>query len=74
MHLSPSHARQLYELIRGDYKGKVPRFAYNRATQTMSNHGDMMRDAAGNLVMADGYKVLVDIEDFSGANMLAAMD
>jgi lipoprotein-anchoring transpeptidase ErfK/SrfK len=74
VHLSPSHARQLFELIRGEYKGKVPRFAYDKPTHTMSNHGEMMRDAAGNLVMAEGCKVLVDIEDFSGANMVAAMD
>ena len=29
----------------------------------------MMRDANGNLVMADGYQVLIDIEDFGGASM-----
>lgn len=74
VHISPSHARQLFELIRTEYKGKAPRFAYNRASHTMSNQGEMMRDAGGDLVMADGYKVLVDIEDFSGANMLAARD
>ncbi len=74
VHISPTHARQLFELIRGEYKGQVPRFAYDRASHTMSNHGEMMRDAAGNLVMAGGYKVLINIEDFSGANMLAAMD
>jgi hypothetical protein len=75
VHISPAHAKLLYQLIHSDYKGKVPRFAYNRATDTMSNQGQMMRDAAGHLVMADGYRVLIDIEDFSGsANMLAAMD
>jgi hypothetical protein len=74
VHISPAHAKLLYQLIRGEYKGRVPRFAYNRATDTMSNQGEMMRDAAGHLVMADGYKVLVNVEDFSGANMIAATD
>lgn len=74
VHLSPSHARQLFDLIRGEYKGKVPRFAYDKSTHTMSNHGEMMRDGNGDLVMAEGYKVLVSIEDFSGANRVAAMD
>jgi lipoprotein-anchoring transpeptidase ErfK/SrfK len=74
VHISPAHAKLLYQLIRGEYKGGVPRFAYDRASHTMSNQGQMMRDASGNLVMADGYKVLIDIEDFSGANMVAAMD
>jgi lipoprotein-anchoring transpeptidase ErfK/SrfK len=74
VHISPAHARMLYDLIRNDYKGSVPRFAYDRGTQTMSNHGEMMRDAAGQLLLADGYKVLIDVEDFSGAHMVAAMD
>ena len=74
VHISPPHAKLLYQLIRGEYKGEVPRFGYDRATQTVSNQGQMMRDAVGNLVMADGYKVLIDIEDFSGANMVAVLD
>jgi hypothetical protein len=67
VHISPAHAQLLFNTIRADYQGKAPRFAYDRASQTMSNHGEMMRDAHGNLVMAEGYRVLVDIEDFSGA-------
>ena len=74
VHISPQHARQLYDMIRADYKGKVPRFTYDKATRSTSNHGAMMRDAGGSLVMADGYKVLIDIEDFSGANMVATLD
>ena len=74
VHISPAHAKLLYQLIRGGYKGEVPRFAYNRGTQTMSNQSEMMRGPEGKPVMADGYKVLIDIEDFSGVNMVAAMD
>ncbi len=74
VHISPQHARLLYDMIRADYQGKVPRFAYDRATSTMSNQGEMMRDADGNLVMAEGYKVLIDIENLSGANRIAALD
>ena len=33
-------------------------------SQTMSNQGELMRDAAGNLKMADGYRVLIDIENY----------
>jgi hypothetical protein len=67
VHISPAHAQLLFNMIKMDYKGRAPRFAYDRASQTMSNRGEMMRDANDNLVMADGYRVLVDIEDFSGA-------
>jgi hypothetical protein len=74
VHISPAHAQLLFNMIRADYRGKAPRFAYDRTSQTMSNHGEMMRDAHGNLVMAEGYRVLVDIEDFSGAGRIAALN
>jgi hypothetical protein len=73
IHLSPQHAQQLYEMIHAHYKGKVPRFAYDRRTGTMSNKGEMMRDKDSNLVLTDGYKVLVDIEDFGNRNEIAAL-
>ena len=74
VHISPAHAQLLFNMIHADYRGQTPRFAYDRASQTMSNHGEMMRDAHGNLVMANGYRVLVDIEDFSGAGQIAALN
>jgi hypothetical protein len=74
VHISPAHAQLLFNMIRADYRGKAPRFTYDRTSQTMSNHGEMMRDAHGNLVMAEGYRVLVDIEDFSGAGRIAALN
>jgi hypothetical protein len=74
VHISPAHARLLFDMIHADYRGRAPRFAYDRATGSMSNQGEMMRDADGNLVMADGYRVLIDIEDFSGASRVAALN
>jgi lipoprotein-anchoring transpeptidase ErfK/SrfK len=73
VHLSPENARTLYELIRSEYRGQVPRFAYDSRSQTMSNDGTLMRDAKGGLRMADGYKVLVQIEDYSGDDSIAAL-
>lgn len=73
VHLSPEHAALLYNLIRSHYRGSVPRFAYNARTATSSNSGDFARDAAGDLKMADGYKVLIDIEDYGGDNVVAAL-
>jgi hypothetical protein len=51
----------------------VPRFAYDSRSQTMSNDGAFMHDAKGGLRMADGYKVLVQIEDYAGDNSIAAL-
>ena len=66
VHLAPENAATLYDLIRANYRGPVPRFAYNDDTQTMSNSGDFMHRRDGSLKMADGYRVLVMIEDYGG--------
>jgi len=71
--IAPEHAAMLFNLIRTNYKGLAPRFAYDRRTATMSNQGVMMHDAAGNLKMTDGYKVLVFVENYGGENVVAAL-
>jgi L,D-transpeptidase catalytic domain len=73
IHISPEHAALLYKMIHADYHGKVPRFAYDGEGKTMSNRGELMRDAAGRPEMADGYRVLIDIEDFSGDRAVATL-
>lgn len=74
VHLSPENAETLFTLIKSDYRGQVPRFAYNAGTQTMSNTGAFAHRRDGSLKMADGYKVLVDIEDYGGANAVTAQN
>jgi lipoprotein-anchoring transpeptidase ErfK/SrfK len=71
--IAPENAALLFNLIRTEYKGLAPRFAYDRRTATMSNQGVMMHDAAGNLQQADGYKVLVFVENYGGENVVAAL-
>ena len=39
VHLAPENARCLFNLIRSQYRGPVPRFAYDQDGQTMSNQG-----------------------------------
>lgn len=74
VHLSPEDARTLFHLIRKDYKGQVPRFAYDRRTRTISNHGQLMRGTQGKLRFYKGYKVLVFIENYGGgADTVAAL-
>jgi hypothetical protein len=73
IHLSPENAETLQDLIRANYRGPVPRFAYNAATRTMSNKGAFMHDREGRLKMTDGYRVLVYIEDYGGRDMVAAL-
>ena len=68
VHLSPDHAATLFELIRTNYRGPVPRFAYDGQTRTRSNRGDFMHDSAGALKMSDGYRVLIVLEDYGGSD------
>lgn len=71
--LAPQDAALLFDLIRTQYKGEVPRFAYDKKTATMSNEGLLLRDAKGNLSYTKGYKVLVFIENYGGENVVAAL-
>ncbi|MEJ1969472.1 MAG: L,D-transpeptidase family protein, partial [Rhizomicrobium sp.] len=71
--IAPENAALLFKLIREQYKGLAPRFAYDRRTATMSNDGVLMHDPAGNLKMADGYRVLVFVENYGGENVVAAL-
>jgi hypothetical protein len=73
VHLGPENAALLYHMVKG-HEGRVPRFAYNADTETMSNSGNFMHDRKGRLRMVKGYKALVMIDDYSGDNRLAGLD
>jgi hypothetical protein len=70
--LAPENAQRLFELIRKDYRGAVPDFAYDRRTQTTASNGMLQHDAGGKLVLSAGYQVLVLIED-QGEGRVAAL-
>ena len=71
--LAPQNARTLFELIRENYKGQVPRLAFDAKSKTTANDGMLMRDARGQLSFADGYQVLVLVEDGAGERSVAAL-
>lgn len=73
IHLSPEAARTLFNLIRAQYRGAVPRFVIDNSG-TMSNEGLILRDADGRPRFARGYRVLVFIENYGGRSVIAAMD
>lgn len=74
IHISAENAALLYKMIRSDYRGPVPRFAYDEEKDAVSKGGELMRDAAGKLEMTRGFRVLIDIEDFSGRDVVAALN
>lgn len=71
--LSLQSARTLFSLIRSHYRGPVPRFAISTRTHTMSNDGALLLNRHGGVELAEGYKVLVFIEDYGGENFVAAV-
>ena len=66
--LSMEASRRLFDLVRDNFEGEVPRFAYDQKTRTTSNNGELERDKDGNLIMATGYRALVVIEDYGGTD------
>jgi hypothetical protein len=70
--LAPENAAILFDLIRGRYRGQVPRFAFDLDSQTMSNRGRFMHHPAGGLSMADGYRVLIRVENYGGSYGIGA--
>jgi hypothetical protein len=70
--LAPENAAILFDLIRGHYRGQVPRFAFDQDSRTMSNRGRFMHDPAGGLSMADGYRVLIRVENYGGSYGIGA--
>jgi lipoprotein-anchoring transpeptidase ErfK/SrfK len=74
VHLSPRASAALFNLVKSDYRGRVPLFAYNNKTQTLSNKGQLARDADGSLKWTDGYRVLVIIENYAGGERVSELD
>jgi hypothetical protein len=71
--LAPENAAALFQMIRTQYRGLAPQFAYDRRTGTMSNDGILMHDPQGHVQLAEGYKVLIFIENYGGDNVVAAL-
>ncbi len=71
--LAPENARILFAMVRENYKGLMPKFAYDKRTATMSNNGMLLHDTRGNLELTQGYKVLIFIEDYGGDQVVAAL-
>jgi lipoprotein-anchoring transpeptidase ErfK/SrfK len=71
--LAPDAAKNLFNLIKDNYRGLVPRFAMDRRRSSMSNRGELMHDGDGELVRAQGYRVLVYIDGYGGDDMVSAL-
>jgi lipoprotein-anchoring transpeptidase ErfK/SrfK len=59
-------AKALFHRIQATMSGKVPVFAFDQARGTTNTRGEMTKDAAGNVMVADGYRVLLFIDPYPG--------
>jgi hypothetical protein len=69
--LSSDNARTLFALIRDNFKGQVPKFGFDRYTNSLMNNGLLLHDGSGKLVFAPGYSALVYVDEFGGNNLEA---
>jgi hypothetical protein len=63
--LSPQNAKELFFKIRNTTQGQVPAFAVNERKST-DRWGRVQYDEAGNLVMQNGYRALLFVENYDG--------
>jgi hypothetical protein len=70
--LHPQAARDLFNLVQSEYRGPVPIFGTDPQTGTTDNNGSLVQKPDGSFVLADGYKVLVFVENYGGEDAVAS--
>ena len=63
--LAPKNAKELFYKIRNTTQGRVPAFAQNERGST-DRWGRAQRDEAGTLILQDGYRALLFVENYDG--------
>ncbi|MGH6877258.1 MAG: L,D-transpeptidase [Rhizomicrobium sp.] len=71
--LATENARVLFDLVRSRFRGPAPRLAYLDDSQ-VSSEGLLLHDADGRLEMADGYSVLVLVDDYPGDTRVSSLN
>lgn len=67
-------ARILFNLIHDRFRSEVPKLAYLDGDSQVSSEGLLMHDQDGRLVMANGYSVLVLVEDYPGDTQVSSLN
>jgi hypothetical protein len=66
-------AEELFQRFQAEERGRVPVFAFDDTRATTFTDGSLVRDAAGNVELQSGYKVLLFIEDYPGGPAVVAV-
>lgn len=71
--LSLENARTLFDLIRTEFRSPdTPQLAYLDGNSNVSSEGLLLHDQQGQLQLADGYSVVVAIDDYGGQSTVAS--
>ena len=63
--LATENAQTLFDLIQSRFHGPTPKLAYLDGDSQVSSEGLLLHEPDGKLKMADGYSVLVLVDDYS---------
>ncbi|MDZ4740666.1 MAG: L,D-transpeptidase [Alphaproteobacteria bacterium] len=63
--LDPKHAKELFYKIQNTTRGQVPVLAMNERKST-DRWGRVLRDEAGAVLLQDGYRAVVFVENYDG--------
>jgi hypothetical protein len=66
-------AEELFDRFQAEERGLVPVFAFDDSRATTFTDGSVLRDAAGNVELQQGYKVLLFIENYPGGPAVVAV-
>ena len=69
---APQAARDLFELVQSRYGGPVSAFDTDPRTKTTANDGTLFRKPDGTHKLANGFKVLIFVEDYGGDHAVAS--
>lgn len=64
--LSEESARTLFKLVQEEFRGSVPIISYFDGDRSESSEGFLLHGTDGQIVLHDGYSVLVVVDDYVG--------
>lgn len=71
--LSLDNAHTLFDLVR-QFRALTPKLAYLDGQSGVSSEGLLQHDSEGQIEIADGYSVLVLVDDFTGEDRVSSLD
>ncbi|HEY2446256.1 MAG TPA: L,D-transpeptidase [Rhizomicrobium sp.] len=71
--LSLDNARTLFDLVRSRGRAPTPKLAYLDDPAAVSSEGMFLHDRHGRLQLADGYPVLVMVDNFGGEDRITSL-